>query len=179
MNDSKQILLLKKGDQSILKKLYIEYRADFIAFGRKISVLEDDVLDSYQDAIIALQEQAFKGKLDNITCSLKTYLFGIGKYILYEKNRKQQKTVLKVVETNDYETIEIDVFSNTLSNQQQKIQTGFNKLGKKCKEILQLFYYRGYTIEDITDYLNYENKNVVKSQKSRCLKQLKEIIKEL
>lgn len=179
MNDSELIQLLKKGDKLILKKIYVDYRSDFIAFGRKISSSENDILDCYQDAIIVLQEQVYTGKLDTLNCSIKTYLFGIGKYMLYEKNRKRSKTILSVVDTNEITMIEVPVFSEVLTNQQKKIKLGFNKLGKKCKEILNLFYYRGYNIEEITNTLNYENKNVVKSQKSRCLKKLKEIIKDL
>jgi DNA-directed RNA polymerase specialized sigma24 family protein len=41
---------------------------------------------------------------------------------------------------------------------------------------LYLFYYRGMTLEDIQREMTYEAKDTVKSQKSRCLKQLKEII---
>lgn len=179
MNDSDLIQLLKKDDKLILKKIYVDYRSDFIAFGRKISLYEDDILDAYQDAIITLQEQVITGKLNTLNCSIKTYLFGIGKYILYEKNRKRNKTILSAIDTNEITMIEVPIFSEILTSQQKKIKLGFKQLGKKCIEVIELFYYRGYTLEEITETLNYENKNVVKSQKSRCLKKLKEIIKSL
>lgn len=181
MTENDKLLLLKKGDAKTLKKLYIENREAFIAFGRKYVNSEEDILDVYQDAIIALQEQIVSGKLNNLNCTIKTYLFGIGKYMLFEKNRKKQKTILgsyKTDEVEDYETIAEDYYNEIVTERQRKLQEVLSKMGKKCKEILTLFYYRGYTIEDIKEHLNYENKNVVKSQKSRCLKQLKSKINE-
>jgi RNA polymerase sigma factor (sigma-70 family) len=59
---------------------------------------------------------------------------------------------------------------------QEKIDEHFEQLGDKCQKVLKLFYYDGFTLEEIQKQLNYDNYNVVKSQKSRCLKTLKELI---
>lgn len=179
MNDSNIILLLKQGESGALKQVYVRYRPDFIAFGKTLSSSEDDSIDAYQDAIIVLQEKAYEGKLDALRCSLKTYLFSIGKYILFEKNRAKSNPVLNVLSDDAFSTIDIEYTSVQLNNNQLKLKKAFDKLGKKCREVLRLFYYRGFTIEEIKTHLNYDNNNVVKSQKSRCLKQLKEIIKDL
>ena len=84
-----------------------------------------------------------------------------------------------IKEDEDYNYIKItEVFSNENLNKNQKLlEKAFSSLGKRCKEILTLFYYRGYSIEEIVEALQYENKNVVKSQKSRCVKQIKDKIK--
>jgi len=180
MSEQQLIQLLKEADKDVLKRLYLEYRSAFISFAQKLCSNSDDIVDSYQDAIIVLQEKALKGDLDQLRCTLKTYLFGIGKYILYEKMRKQQKTVTRmklVQEDYDYNAIAVDFLEDQPNEMQQKLQRAFVTLGKRCKEVLSLFYYRGYTIEEICERLHYENKNVVKSQKSRCLKQLKDKIK--
>lgn len=180
MNEQQLIQLLKEADKDVLGKLYIEHRSAFLYFAQKFCKQEEDILDAYQDAIIALKEKAVKGGLDSLNCSLKTYLFGIGKYMLYDKMRKQKKTVplLSVdEEVYDYKAITDDFLGEEPSKMQVQLQRLFTTLGKKCKEVLSLFYYRGYSIEEICEHLNYENKNVVKSQKSRCIKQLKDKIK--
>ena len=108
-------------------------------------------------------------------------MFGIGKYMLYEKMRKQNKMVSEPKskhEEYNYHSIATDFLGEEPNKKELQLQHAFATLGKKCKEILSLFYYRGYTIEEIYLYLNYENKNVVKSQKSRCIKQLKDKIKK-
>ena len=57
-----------------------------------------------------------------------------------------------------------------------KFQKHFGALGKKCQELLTLFYYRGYTIQEIMEAENYNSENVVKAAKSRCMKTLRERI---
>jgi RNA polymerase sigma factor (sigma-70 family) len=179
MSEHQLINLLKQSDEEALKMLYIENRNPFINFARKFSIPEDDIVDVYQDAIIALHEKAIKGELDILTCSIRTYLLGIGKYMLYEKARKNNKKVSDFpIEKEDYNYREItsDFLEEEPNKLQLLLQKAFATLGKKCKEVLTLFYYRGYTIEEISEKLSYENKNVAKSQKSRCIKQLKEKI---
>ncbi|CAL2088994.1 sigma-70 family RNA polymerase sigma factor [Tenacibaculum sp. 190524A05c] len=180
MNDSEKSLLISKGDTKALKEFYLEHRDAFLEFGKKYVSSNEDVLDVYQDAIIAFQEQAMRGKTENLTCSLKTYLFGIGKYMLYEKNRKRNKEVNLSHDNieDDYDVVKVDIddADGVVSLQQKAIEKAMASLGKKCREILTLFYYNNLTIDEIKEYLNYDNKNVVKSQKSRCLKQLKSTI---
>lgn len=179
MNEDQLILQLKNADKKALKMIYIENRTAFINFARKFSVSENDILDVYQDAIIVLQEKAIKGEIDTLSCSIRTYLFGVGKYMLYEKVRKNNKTVADFPlekEAYNYKEFALDFFEETPNSLQLMLQKAFKTLGKKCKEVLTLFYYRGYTIDEIAEKLNYKDKNVVKSQKSRCIKQLKEKI---
>jgi RNA polymerase sigma factor (sigma-70 family) len=180
MNEQQLVSLLKAFDKKALEKIYIENRVSFINFARKFKLSDNDIVDVYQDAIIALQEKAIKGDIDKISCTVKTYLFGIGKYMLYEKARKNNKTVANFpLENEAYNYNEIsDAFLDDEPNEHQiLLQKGFASLGKKCKEVLTLFYYRGFTIDEIAEKLKYNNKNVVKSQKSRCIKQIKDFIK--
>lgn len=176
MVDNHVLELLKKGDEEALKKVYQSNKDDFIFFAKKYPITEDTALDIYQDAIIALLENINLGKLQTLNSSLKTYLFSIGKYMIYDYLR-QRKNTLNIDEFINIEATEIDfdfLFKKELNDNQKKLSHFFKLLGEKCKEVLTLFYYRGLTIEEITTHLNYNNKDVVKSQKSRCLKSLKD-----
>lgn len=179
MSEHQLILLLKESDKEALKMVYIENRNPFINFARKFHLSDDDILDVYQDAIIFIQEKAIKGEIENLTCTIQTFLFGIGKYMLFDKARKNNKKVAEFpLEKEDYayKSIAEDFFEETPNKLELLLQKGFASLGKKCKEVLRLFYYRGFTIDEISKKLDYKDKNVVKSQKSRCIKQLKEKI---
>lgn len=173
MVDNHVLELLKRGDKVTLKKVYISYKEDFILFAKKYPIAEDVILDIYQDVIVALVENIALGKLETLKSSLKTYLFSIGKYMIYDFLRKNKKVFV----TDTFEEIEDNygfLFKKELTSNQKKLNYFFKKLGSKCKEILTLFYYRGFTIDEISKHLNYNNKDVVKSQKSRCLKNLKD-----
>jgi DNA-directed RNA polymerase specialized sigma subunit len=97
------------------------------------------------------------------------------------KRLKQQKKMYSIDEDTTLDSLKIDTdysvdLIEDLSEDQQKLQIAFKSLGEKCKAILTLFYYRGFTIDEITNELNYSNKDVAKSQKSRCIKSLKDLI---
>ncbi len=173
------LITLKKGHHQSLEKIYTDYRAAFLQFAKKYDLDSDSLIDIYQDAFIALREHAISGKLDEIKSSVKTYLFSIGKYMIYDHLKKQKKTVSYEDTIGHKEASDLtEVFQEpTLTTEQQLLRQHFRNLGKRCQEMLTLFYYRGLTIDEITESLGYENKNVVKSQKSRCLKSLKELIK--
>jgi RNA polymerase sigma factor (sigma-70 family) len=74
--------------------------------------------------------------------------------------------------------IEEDLYSeDDVDLQVRLLQNGLDKLGEQCKKVLQLFYYEEKKLDEIQEQLGYTSKDVLKSQKSRCLKQLKELIK--
>jgi RNA polymerase sigma-70 factor (ECF subfamily) len=84
--------------------------------------------------------------------------------------------------TNDFDLVEeniefdVNLYGPVLTNEQQLLKKYYGHLGDRCKSILNLFYYQGYNLDEIRDILNYSNKKVLKSQKSRCIKQLKDLI---
>jgi len=179
MIDNAVIEALKNRDPNALKQIYSNNRLAFISFAKKYPITEDDVIDVYQDAIIALRDNAIKGTIDDLKSELKTYLFSIGKYMIYNKLKQQRK--IHLVEDSssfikDEDTFTFNTAQSELTNEQKLLQKAFKALGQKCKAILTLFYYRGFDLEDIMNELNYTNKDVVKSQKSRCIKSLKTMI---
>ncbi len=177
--DLTQLEHLKSDDRLKLKALYNNYRGAFLNFGKSLGADDSLILDVYQEAFLALRKKAIQGKLENMQGSLKSYLFGIGKYMLFDALKRESKTIamenpLHVV-NEAVEGIEIEP-SSELTKEQRLLRTFFVKLGKKCQLVLTLFYYRGLTIEEIVEQTEYGNANTVKAQKSRCLKTLKQMM---
>lgn len=174
------IELLKQGDQKTLEKIYLENREGFINFSRKYNIEESDAVDIYQDAILILRDNAVNGRIDNLQSNISTYLFAIGKYRIFHNFRVQSR--LKM--TNDFDLVEdnidfdVNLYGKVLTKEQELLKKFYDQLGDRCKSILNLFYYQGYTLDEIRSILNYSNKKVLKSQKSRCIKQLKDLVKK-
>lgn len=175
MNESSALIdALKKGDEKAIRTFYNDHKNGFILFAKRYNLGQDDLIDIYQDAIIALIENARKGKLDDLKSTVATYLFGIGKFMIFQKFKRDGKTV----PLDDFEKVEMvyDDYSEEETNLQVKmLQNGFQKLGKQCQKVLRLFYYEEKKLDEIQNLLGYTNKDVLKSQKSRCLKQLKKL----
>lgn len=171
---------LKKGDEQFLKTFYYKHREAFLQYAQKFPLDEHDKVEVYQDAILALQAHAIKGNLDQLKSTIKTYLFSIAKFKIYDKLKKSKAVKLEAfkAEYQDqfvYEEAWLD--DSVISLRQKLMQSAFLKLGNKCQELLTLYYYRGLSIKEICESMSYNNSNVVKAKKSQCLKKIKELIK--
>ncbi|HMQ00555.1 MAG TPA: sigma-70 family RNA polymerase sigma factor [Cyclobacteriaceae bacterium] len=165
------------GESTSFKEVELLYRAyykEFMAWaGRKFNLSEEDRMDVYQDAIIIFYENSMDGKTADLKSSKKTYLFGIAKNLIYGRYREQQKMI--VVEDI---SIEQRLTANELPEHREEVLQQVEELIKimeePCKSILTMFYYYNAELEMIKEQLGYTDKTVVKTQKSRCLKYLKD-----
>lgn len=162
---------LKLKDSATIERLYVAYKSSFLAFCAQHQVPESVGIDVYQDAIIALIENAQKGKLDFLKADIKTYLFSIGKYMIYAKNRKL-KAERELVWEHEEQWEELDA----RDEQVQLIEKALEKLGEACYKILRMFYYENKKLDELLQLLPYESKDVLKSQKARCIRQLRKLI---
>ncbi|WP_223034174.1 RNA polymerase sigma factor [Hanstruepera marina] len=177
----KLFLLIRQGDIKVLEAIYKENRKAFLNFGLKYNLDKETILDIYQDAIIAFTENIINGKVLALNSSVKTYLFSIGKYLIFKNLKKDSKLETLDLDENrlNFYVNSIDsTYSETTNDNKKLIESCLDKLGEQCQKVLKLFYYNGLTLEEIQEHLNYSNYNTVKSQKSRCLKNLKELINE-
>lgn len=168
---------LKKGDEKTIHSIYVENKNGFSLFAARYNLPADDLLDIYQDSIIALCENAKKGTIDTLESTISTYLFSIGKYMIYKKLKSKNKAVSIDYDAQLPQVIE-DNEEDENDSEMILLQNNFKKLGEQCQKVLRLFYYEEKKLDAIQIELNYTNKDVLKSQKSRCLKQLKDLIKK-
>lgn len=172
------IELLKKGDPAYFKEQYELYYKEFMHYAFKKGIPTDAAKDIYQEAFITLFENAATGKLTALTSSLKTYVFGIANFKMLAFHRKNKKHVNLDPAIDIKEETTISLENETLSNSQTQLFNALQELGARCKNMLHLFYLDGLTIKEIMEVEDYSSENTVKAQKSRCLKQLKELAKQ-
>tara|TARA_Y100001934_G_C12314397_1_gene756647 strand:+ start:595 stop:1140 length:546 start_codon:yes stop_codon:yes gene_type:complete len=165
---------LRADDKSALAFIYKTYKPEFFNYCKRFSIDTDEVLDIYQDAIIAMYQNFTMKHLVLENSTIKTYLFGIGKHKIYNLLKKK----------NNYESTknEIDAFAEietedlSLNYYQQQLSELLKKLSESCKALLRLYYYRNLSIKEIVEHTNYKDANTVKSHKSRCMKRLKSMV---
>jgi RNA polymerase sigma-70 factor (ECF subfamily) len=160
---------IRSGDLTVLDKVYIEIKPQFLNFAKKQfpSIEIEDLEDIYQDTIVVFYTNIKRGLLTEITSSLSAYIIQIGKIKLIQFSEKQQKTRdLK----NSYSNSEIK-FEDYDAGIDQAVQFIFSKMSDACKQILNLFYYEKKSMDEIAMILQYKNADTVKSKKSRCISQ--------
>jgi RNA polymerase sigma-70 factor (ECF subfamily) len=157
-----------------MELVYSTYREEFIGFSFKYGVSKDDALDIYQDAVIAMHQNFVTKSLELTTSSIKTYLFGIGKFKLFKALKARNKH-LPFLEKNTKE--EMIAHEQAAPNEMQKrLEQGLKHLSEGCIKVIRLFYYRNLTVEEIVLQTDYKDGNTVRSHKSRCMKKLKQLI---
>ncbi|WP_420572846.1 RNA polymerase sigma factor [Kordia sp.] len=166
---------LRNDDKTALEEVYLLYKDAFINYGLRFNLDREDLIDVYQDSVIAMYQNFTRKKVQLEKSTLKTYLFSIGKHKIYDRLKERKLLVGGILIEDDYEEIVLDEI--TLTKEQTQLRKYFGHLGESCQHILKLFYYRSLTVKEIIEQTNYKDANTVKSHKSRCLKKLIALIK--
>ena len=165
---------IKEDDYRALSEMYKIYYTDFLKFFSSHNVPKEEIKDIYQETMVAFYQNVVQKKITECPNSLKGYLLGIGKHKMIDYFNKRNKNLK--LSSSGHEVVSIALEENSLSEEEKLLHKHFKKLGESCKNIIHLYYYRGFTIKEITEFGNYKNENTVKSHKSRCLKKLRDLI---
>jgi len=176
-------LIAAIGDKTDLNKailfLYQRYSEATSSFIMSYGASQQDAEDVFQETVVSFIEIVKKGKY-RMEASVKTFLVSVAKNIwLNELKRKERSGYReKQFETGRDQTEE-DV-SQQIGDLEKKRQLRelLNKLGEPCRKILLLFYYENLSMKEMVDHLPYDNEQVVRNKKYKCLQQLTGFIKD-
>jgi RNA polymerase sigma factor (sigma-70 family) len=167
----------KTLNQAILF-IYQQYSDTVSSFIIHYGGSRQDAQDIFQETTVAFIDIVENGKF-RMEASIKTFLVSIARNIWFNDLRKKERSGQreKMFE-NNREQKEMDV-SQFIGDRELKQQLSelLSQLGEPCRKILLLFYYESLSMKEMLDHLPYENEQVVRNKKYKCLLQLTEIIK--
>jgi len=177
--DSSLIQALKSGtntDDAIRHLYRTQYRMTS-AYIRQNNGTDQDAEDIFQEVILVfidvLKKEKFRGE-----SSVSTFLYALTRNIWLNELKKRGRSKLRdeVFEKGKDKT-DMDV-SHLIANREIKTQLMklVESLGETCKKILLAFYFENLAMRDILKTLNYENEQVVRNKKYKCLKQLEQML---
>ena len=166
---------LKIGNNDWFEELYEDNRTIFLQWvDRNHKLSKEEALDIYQNTMIVFFENVKHGRIKELNASVATYIFGIAKNLIYKYHRKNDMINRHEVRLNEhYHFIATSV--NEMESVSIKVQQELEGMKEPCRSILTLFYVVGLKLSLIAKKLDYTSIDVVKTQKSRCLKKLKSI----
>ena len=127
---------LRAEDKSALEFVYKSYKSEFLNFSQRYKIDNDDALDAYQDAVIAMYQNFVMNGLELTNSSIKTYLFGIGKHKIYRIAKSKLKQ-LKI--ENDIEEFEeIELKETDLNYYQKELAKLIGNISESCRELLNM-----------------------------------------
>ena len=171
---------IKQGRYELIDQLYRQHRAAFVTYAqRQLYATEEDAADCFQDAIIAFYKNIVSGRLTELTCAIRTYLFSIGKRLVYRRNQKRRREQPTDHEDGIQPADELDwslIDRFEAEHDRSRLLTALDKLGDPCRELLTLYYYHHYPIESVMNALHLPSTGATRIKKMRCLKELKKLV---
>lgn len=179
MNHKKNNISLTNELTTTINDCYAQYKDEFVKWIIKsFGLAENDALEIYQDAVVTFYENVINDKLNDLSSSVKTYVFAIGKYKAYEKLRERSKTLS--MDDNLYLAVDEPPDIELIMQRERRLDLlteHFKKITDKCQKILKLFYYEKARMEEIMKVFEYKNIATVKNQKYKCMERLRKIVR--
>jgi RNA polymerase sigma factor (sigma-70 family) len=181
LSDDELLAALKSGrnPDGPIKLLYRNYFDSLSWYVINNSGTRQDAEDVFQEVVVSfinlVQKDKFRGE-----SSIKTFLFSLNRHIWLNELKRRGRELAreeKFEKNLDREGGDVSV---TIIEREARtaIAELLTRLGETCKKILVLFYYDNASMRDILETLHYENEQVDRNKKYKCLKQLETMIAE-
>ena len=165
MTDNQIITSLRSSEKNkALRQLYKSF-GKITNYIKQNGGSKSDAEDIFQEALLHLiekcQHPAFK-----VESTLTTYLYSVCKNLWRNQLRKSKPELLA----------EDDDFSEDAEDSNELIllaEKAIKKLGRKCQDLLNMFYVQRFSMEAIAQELGFANPKSAKNQKYKCLTKAK------
>ena len=133
----------------------------------------EDIEDAYQDTMMDFYNNIQRGSLTEISRSLSAYIIQIGKVKLIKLSDKKN---LFVTLNNIEELTALQNYDHRIDDM---VKFVFGNVSENCKKILDLFYFKRKSMDEIATELGYKNADTVKAKKNRCISKLSEQVTKM
>lgn len=165
---------VRKNNEVVLRELYKTHYPMIFHLVCSNTGTEQEAKDIYQEAVIAFFEKAQQPDFV-LTCKIKTFLYAICRR-LWLKRLHEKKRFQHIEEYESFVGVEEEVADLEEKEQVFKLMSGaLEDLGEPCRSIIEDFYIKDLSMEQIRDKFGYTNADNAKNQKYKCLQRLKKL----
>lgn len=181
LTDSELVRSIRQGGamEPAIKFIYREYFESLSRYVIQNSGSHEDAEDIFQEMILGfielVQQDKFRGE-----SSVKTFLFSINRNLWLNELKKRGRSEAREMKYEKSKEISDMDVSHFIARREatQQVMGIVEQLGETCRKILVMFYYENLPIKEILEQLDYENEQVVRNKKYKCLKQLEQMISD-
>jgi RNA polymerase sigma factor (sigma-70 family) len=153
--------------------IYQNYSEKLSSFLISYGASEQEAQDVFQETVVAFVDLVKKERY-RLDAKIGTFLTAVAKNIWFNEVKKKQRSSFREKQfEKGRDQVEADVshFINEREMKQQMRDLVY-QLDEPCRKILMLFYYENLSMKEIVQHLPYENEQVVRNKKSKCLQHL-------
>jgi RNA polymerase sigma factor (sigma-70 family) len=102
-----------------------------------------------------------------------SYLYAICRNLWYDHLRRVKKANnFREAEVRDHPDVAVDYYDEE-PEQFDSVKKALDALGNPCKKLLELYYYRNHSWEEIATILGYTSAANARNQKYKCLERIR------
>lgn len=171
-------MAFRDKDHKGIKQFYIECWPEVRQLIIRNNGSEEAAKDIMQSAMASLYINIRSGKFQvrNET-RIQSYFLQICKYKWYDRLKSAHNRLTESITSSEYRLSNEDELHSFIEQEDRSryIARYLEQMGDKCRELLQLFYWEDYTLQQIAAKFSYTEESA-KNAKYRCLKKLKSLI---
>ncbi|KAA9331168.1 RNA polymerase sigma factor [Adhaeribacter soli] len=165
---------LRNDDDKALAYLYKLHYPMVSHFILSNSGTSDEAKDIFQEGVLIFYEKVKDGTLE-LTCQIKTYLYSVCRR-LWLKKLAEKNRFSGTLDSEDFISLEDEVVTPEETEHKFSVmERAMNMLGEPCRTLLEDFYIKDNSMQDISEKFGYTNADNAKNQKYKCLMRLKKL----
>lgn len=176
--DEALLIGLAEGSDRALSQLYRQHYPMVLQLILNNSGSTDDAKDIYQETLIVLYEKVSAGDFE-LNCQLKTFIYAVARRLWLKQLAQRGRSPL--IRTTEFEDEPAESIADDMADHQRRdeqfdqMAESLTKLGEPCRTLLEDFYIRHLSMQEITEKFGYTNTDNAKTQKYKCLTRLKRL----
>ena len=180
-NSEQQLLkALAKGDRVATETIYKQQYPIIKSWLLKNGSSDDDAADIFQESMVVLFGKVQSADF-TLTCAVGTYLFSISKNLWFKRLQQQQREPGRLYDNSGddedggiaYEE-DINIHHEREAHFNQ-LNSALDQIGEPCRSLLQAFYHKDKSMQEIAADFGYTNPENAKTQKYKCLTRLRKL----
>lgn len=152
----------------VLKYLYTNYYPNIYRYVLSRGGTEEHAKDVFQDSVLTLFEVIMNNRLQSSE-RIGGYLMRTAKNCWIDLYRKESKMIVNHDEIPEQQE-NTDYLLTKEKN--QLIEQVLDSIGERCKELIRMVIYQGYSMKEIAEKMQFSSENSAKSQHYKCRQKL-------
>lgn len=174
-NDNEIVLGILNGSSDILERLYKSYFPMILQLILMNNGNEDDAKDIFQETVIVLYNKVQSGNFE-LSSKLKTFIYSISRRLWLKKLSYNSRNAGNVEDFENVIPVEQDIEQHEEKDRLFTLmESSLALLGEPCKTIIEDFYMKNRSMQEICEKFGYTNAENAKNQKYKCLQRLKKM----
>ena len=168
--------IARTADHTWYQELYTKHRGAFVKWAQQhYGVRAEEARDAFQVAVIVLYRKAQGNDLSRLECSLRTYLFAVGRNQLLTRMRvlrRQEELHEEFHGIPDDALVTKDMDEQEQEATAQLVRQRLAELKPDDRRVLELYYLEGKNMDAVAAVMGLKNRNVAKKKKHFALQRL-------